>query len=198
MKIDRPAPGEYHMAFERYVALVPEDDALPVLARQPAQVRAALEKISGDRAGFRYAPDKWSIREVVGHFTDAERVFGFRAMTFARGDKTPLPSFEENDYAAIAGHDRYALPDLVAEFEALRAQQRLDVRPPRPGRRRARRHGQRQPRVRAGARLHHGGPRAAPPRRARGEVRSRGRRLDPTRTPTLTECAALWSRLIGR
>jgi hypothetical protein len=120
MKIERPAPSEYHMAFERYVSLVPEDDALPVLARQPAQVRAALEKISGERAGFRYGPNKWSIREVVGHVTDAERVFGFRALTFARGDKTPLPGFEENDYAAIAGHDRYALADLVAEFEALR------------------------------------------------------------------------------
>lgn len=120
MKIERPASGEYHTAFERYVCLVPEDDVLPVLARQPAQLRAATEKISGERAGFRYGPDKWSIREVVGHFTDAERVFGFRAMTFARGDKTPLPSFEENDYAAIAGHDRYALSDLVAEFEALR------------------------------------------------------------------------------
>lgn len=108
------------MAFERYVSLVPEDDALPVLARQPAQVRAAMEKVSGERAGYRYGPNKWSIREVVGHFTDAERVFGFRALTFARGDKAPLPSFEENDYAAIAGHDRYALPDLVAEFEALR------------------------------------------------------------------------------
>ena len=120
MKIERPAPGEYNPAFERYVSRVAEDDVLPVLARQPAEVRAALESVTGERAGFRYGPDKWSIREVVGHFTDAERVFGFRAMTFARGDKTPLPGFEENDYAAIAGHDRYALPDLVAEFEALR------------------------------------------------------------------------------
>jgi hypothetical protein len=120
MKIERPAPGEYNPVFERYLARVPEDDALPVLARQPAQVRTALESISGERAGFRYGPDKWSIREVVGHFTDAERVFGFRALTFARGDKTALPGFEENDYAASAGHDRYALPDLVAEFEALR------------------------------------------------------------------------------
>ncbi len=120
MKIERPTPGEYNPGFERYVSRVSEDDALPVLARQPAQVRAALESISGERAGFRYGPDKWSIREVVGHFTDAERVFGFRALTFARGDKTALPGFEENDYAAVAGHDRYALPDLVAEFEALR------------------------------------------------------------------------------
>jgi hypothetical protein len=120
MKIERPAPGEYNPAFERYVSRVPEDDALPVLARQAAQVRAALESVSGERAGFRYGPDKWSIREVVGHFTDAERVFGYRALTFARGDKASLPGFEENDYAAVAGHDRYALPDLVAEFEALR------------------------------------------------------------------------------
>ena len=120
MKIERPSPGEYPAPFERYISLVTEDDALPVLARQPDEVRAALEGVSDDRAGFRYGPDKWSIREVVGHFTDAERVFGFRAMTFARGDKTPLPGFEENDYAAIAGHDRYALPDLVTEFEVLR------------------------------------------------------------------------------
>ena len=120
MKIERPAPGEYDPAFERYVSRVPEDDALPALARQPAQVRAALEGVSGERAGFRYGPDKWSIREVVGHFTDTERVFGFRALSFARGDSTTLPGFEENDYAAAAGHDRYALADLVAEFEALR------------------------------------------------------------------------------
>ena len=177
MKIERPAPGEYHKAFERYVSLVPEDDALPVLAAQPAQVRAALEKVSGDRAGFRYGPDKWSIREVVGHFTDAERVFGFRAMTFARGDKAPLPSFEENDYAAIAGHDRYALPDLVAEFEALRRSNVSMLAHLDPAAVDARRHRQRQPRLGAGARIHHGGTRAAPPRRAEFEVRRAGRGL---------------------
>ena len=120
MKIERPKPGEYNPVFERYLSRVPEDDALPVLARQPGQVRAALESISGERAGFRYGPDKWSIREVVGHFTDTERVFGYRVLCIARGEKASLPGFEENDYAAVAGHDRYALPDLVAEFEALR------------------------------------------------------------------------------
>ena len=121
MKIERPAPGEYNPAFERYVSRVPEDDALPVLARQAAEVRAALAGVAGERAGFRYGPDKWSIREVVGHFTDAERIFGFRALSIARGEKTALPGFEENGYAAVAGHDRYALPDLLAEFEGVRA-----------------------------------------------------------------------------
>jgi hypothetical protein len=120
MKIERPAPGEYHPAFERYVSRVPEDDVLPALERQPSEIRAALGGLSAERAGFRYAPNKWSIREVLGHVTDAERVFGYRALCVARGDATPLPGFEENDYAAAGGHDRYALTDLLDEFEHLR------------------------------------------------------------------------------
>ena len=120
MKIDRPAPSEYHPAFERYVSRVSEIDALPALERQPAEMRALLGGLSEERAGFRYAPGKWSIREVLGHVTDAERVFGYRALCVARGDATPLPGFEENDYAANAGHDRYALREILDEFELLR------------------------------------------------------------------------------
>jgi hypothetical protein len=120
MKIDRPAPSEYHPAFQRYVSRVSEDDVLPALEKQPAELRAALGGLTEEQAGFRYAPGKWSIREVLGHVTDAERVFGYRALCVARGDVTPLPSFEENDYAANAGHDRYALRELLDEFEHLR------------------------------------------------------------------------------
>lgn len=120
MKIERPAPGEYASFFERYLARVPEPDALPLLERQPAEFRALLGPLSAERAGFRYAPGKWSIRELLGHLTDTERVFGYRAMCIARGETAPLPGFEENDYAANAGHDRYALADLLAEFEMLR------------------------------------------------------------------------------
>jgi len=120
MKIERPAPGEYPPVFERYVARVPEGDVLPALERQVSEVRAALGGLSPERAGFRYAPDKWSVRELLGHVTDTERVFAYRAMCVARGEQTPLPGFEEKDYAANAGHDRYALGDLLAEFEAVR------------------------------------------------------------------------------
>jgi uncharacterized damage-inducible protein DinB len=120
MKIERPTSGEYHPAFERYVARVPEADALGPLGRQVGEVHAALASLSAERAGLRYAPGKWSVREVLGHVTDTERVFGYRAMCVARGETASLPGFEENDYAANAGHDRYALGDLLAEFESVR------------------------------------------------------------------------------
>jgi DinB superfamily len=120
MKIGRPATSEYDAAFERYVSRVPEEDALPALERQPDELRRAVGSLPPERAGFRYAPGKWSVRELVGHVMDSERVFGYRALCVARGESAPLPGFEQTDYAANAGHDRYALGDLVAEFETVR------------------------------------------------------------------------------
>jgi hypothetical protein len=128
MKFERPAPSEYPDFFSRYVARVPEADVLSVLEAQPAQVRAALAAFAGDRSTHRYAPGKWSVRQVVGHFTDAERVFGYRAMRFARGDATPLPGFEENDFAEKAGHEDRELDSLLDEFESLRRSHVLMLR----------------------------------------------------------------------
>ena len=120
MKIGRPSPGEYDSAFERYVKRVPEDDALPTLTRQPGEIRAAVGALAPERAGYRYAPGKWSIRELIGHVTDSERVFGYRALCVARGESAALPGFEQEDYAANADHECYSLPDLVDEFDAVR------------------------------------------------------------------------------
>ena len=120
MKIGRPSSTEYDPAFERYVSRVPEHDALPALERQAAEVRAVVGSLSAERAGYRYAPGKWSVRELVGHVTDSERVFGYRALCVARGENAPLPGFEQEDYAANAGHECYTLPDLVDEFETVR------------------------------------------------------------------------------
>jgi len=120
MKIGRPAASEYDAAFERYVSRVPEDDALPALERQPAVLRATVGSLSPDRAGYRYAPGKWSVRELIGHVLDSERIFGYRALCVARGEGAALPGFEQDDYAANAGHERYALPDLLDEFETVR------------------------------------------------------------------------------
>ena len=120
MKIGRPGPAEYGPYFERYVSRVPEGDVLPALERQPAELRAALGALPAERAGFRYAPDKWSVRQLVGHVVDSERVFGYRALCVARGEAANLPGFEQTDYADQAGHDRYALEDLLGEFEAVR------------------------------------------------------------------------------
>ena len=120
MKIGRPAPGEYGPYFERYVSRVPEGDVLPALERQAAELRAALASLPADRAGYRYAPEKWSVRQLVGHVVDSERVFGYRALCVARGEAANLPGFEQTDYADQAGHDRYALADLLGEFESVR------------------------------------------------------------------------------
>jgi hypothetical protein len=116
----RPAPDEYAPFYAGYVALVPEDDLLPLLAagrEATARLLAGVPEAEGDA---RHAPYTWSVKEVVGHLIDAERVFGYRALRFARGDATALPGFDEGAYVAAAGFDRLPLADLAAEFAALR------------------------------------------------------------------------------
>jgi hypothetical protein len=120
MHSSRPSATEYAPYFSRYIDLVAEADFVAVLAGQPAEYRALLGALSQEPAGFRYAPGKWSVREVVGHVIDAERVFGYRALCIARGENVSLPSFDENAYAAKAGHDGCALPELLEEFAHVR------------------------------------------------------------------------------
>src|SRR5262245_33681095 len=120
MRIERPSAGEYDPYYEGYISRIVEDDVLPLLARQPGEIRTALASVTEEQAGFRYAPGKWSVREVIGHLIDCERVFGFRAMAIARAEPGSLPGFDENSYAANSGHDRCRLSSLVDEFEALR------------------------------------------------------------------------------
>jgi len=120
MHTSRPSPTEYAPYFSRYINLVREADFVAVLEGQPAELRALLGKLSPQQAGFRYAPGKWSIREVVGHVIDAERVFGYRALCIARGESVSLPSFDENDYAAASGHDACSLSELLEEFVHVR------------------------------------------------------------------------------
>jgi len=115
-----PDATEYAPYYERYVSLVPEDDVLAALEAQAAETRALLRAIPEDREGFRYAPEKWSIREVVGHVTDTERIFAYRALRFGRNDPTPLPSFDENEYARFSGAGAHPLTELAAELEEVR------------------------------------------------------------------------------
>ena len=119
--VGRPEATEYAPFYETYVKLVRDTDILTTLEEQQATVRKLLAKVPEERAGFRYAEGKWSIREVIGHCTDAERVFGYRALVFARGEKAPQPSFDENEYARTAGHDGVPLAGLLEEFGAVRA-----------------------------------------------------------------------------
>ncbi|MGD1146468.1 MAG: DinB family protein [Thermoanaerobaculaceae bacterium] len=119
--VGQPEAHEYAPYFDRYVALVRGGDILSTLEKQGGVVRQALHALPEARAGFRYAPEKWSVREVVGHCTDCERVFAYRALAFARGEKAPLPAFDENEYARASGHDSIPLAGLVEEFGAVRS-----------------------------------------------------------------------------
>ena len=120
MRIGRPAAGEYAPYFERYVSRVPEDDVVPVLERQRAELRTAFSGVSEAKGGYRYAPGKWTVRELLGHVIDTERIFGYRALCIARGETAPLPGFEQDPYVANAGHDRWTLAELLEDFDAAR------------------------------------------------------------------------------
>jgi hypothetical protein len=117
----RPAPSEYCVDFGRYISLVGESDVVPAMEAQALDLRARLDALTEQQAGFRYAPGKWTPREMLGHIIDCERIFAYRALCLARSESQALPGFEQDDYAAVAGHDRIALTELVDEFAALRA-----------------------------------------------------------------------------
>ncbi len=115
-----PDPSEYDPHYETYVSKAKERNVLSALATELLSTTTLLEKVSPSRFDFRYAPGKWTLREVVGHVVDTERIFGFRAFCFARGEKAPLPGVDEDSYARHAASDRYSLPDLLREFADLR------------------------------------------------------------------------------
>lgn len=116
----RPDPTEYEEYYQTYTSRVPDGDVLDILEKQVADTVSALALVEPARETFRYAPDKWSVREVVGHLIDTERLFAYRALSFARGCSDPLPSMEQDEWAVVSNaHDR-PLADLAAEFAAVR------------------------------------------------------------------------------
>lgn len=119
-RIPKPAAGEFNPYYTKYITLVGED-ALAALRAGAALAPRMLSGVSEPQAEFRYAPDKWSVKEVLGHLMDGERVFAYRALRFARADETPLPGFEENEWVPAAQFDRRALADILAEYQAVRA-----------------------------------------------------------------------------
>jgi len=118
--IARPDQSEYMSYYGKYVSLVPEGNIVETLERQLDETLALFGRISDADAGVGYAPGKWSIKEVLGHMIDGERVFAYRAMCFARNDSAPITGFEQDDYVNNASFNNYALKELVSEFEHLR------------------------------------------------------------------------------
>jgi hypothetical protein len=118
--ISRPEATEYLPYYGMYISLVPQGNILTTLREQVGDTLALLRSLPESQAGFRYAPDKWSIKELVGHVIDSERIFSYRALRFARNDETPLSGFEQDDYVRGASFDDHPLADLAAELESVR------------------------------------------------------------------------------
>jgi uncharacterized damage-inducible protein DinB len=116
----RPAADEHAPYYVRYIGLVPDGDIVRTLELQLPQMLALVSGSSEEQANHRYAPDKWSVKQLVGHVIDAERVFSYRALVAARGDAASLPGFEQDEYVAAGAFESRSLRSLVHEFDVVR------------------------------------------------------------------------------
>lgn len=115
-----PEASEFGPYYGRYISLVPGNDVIRALEQQGPEAVAMLSGLAEQQGDCRYAPDKWSLKEVLGHVTDSERVFAYRALRIARNDATPLPGFEQDDYVRSAMFGNRTLAGLLDEFAAVR------------------------------------------------------------------------------
>ncbi len=115
-----PEPTEYLAYYGKYISLVPKGDILETLASQNRETLNVFRGISGSDALKRYAPGKWSIKEVLGHTIDTERVFAYRALRFSRNDTTALAGFDQEPYIQFGNYDACPLNELVDEFAHVR------------------------------------------------------------------------------
>jgi uncharacterized protein (TIGR03083 family) len=120
MSVGRPLPDEIPSHYVGYIERVPETDPVAVLATQIDATAALLRGVSDADALKRYAPGKWSVKEIVGHLADTERIMAYRALRIARGDETPLPGFDENAYVPPAKFDARPLADLISDLRTVR------------------------------------------------------------------------------
>ncbi|HEX8040345.1 MAG TPA: DinB family protein [Chryseosolibacter sp.] len=118
--MSRPDPQTLPPYYRKYVDYVMDLDLPDALKKADRLTQELLQSVPETKGNFRYAEGKWSIKEVLNHIMDAERVFAYRALRFSRNDQTPLPSFEENEYAGQANADSRTIKQLAAEMHRLR------------------------------------------------------------------------------
>jgi len=118
--MNRPNETEYAPYFQSYVNQVSETDILHVMRAQVDDLDVLLERVAPEKETYRYAEDKWSIREIVGHLIDGERVFGYRAFSIARGEQQSLPGFDQDEYMLTAPYNNIELEDLLSELRLVR------------------------------------------------------------------------------
>jgi hypothetical protein len=118
--IERPGDAEFDPYYARYIDRIPEGDLIHTLREQVGETVNAFGALTDSDADYRYAPGKWSAKEMVGHLADTERIMSYRALAFARGEQQPLPGFDENAYVANASFSRLTIKELLEEFRATR------------------------------------------------------------------------------
>lgn len=119
--IVRPNADEFYDYYGRYIAKVPDGNLISLLREQAVETVTMLQDLTPQQANYAYAPGKWTVKEVVGHISDAERIFAYRALRIARHDETPMESFDENAYVTNANFGSRTLPDLLEELQVVRA-----------------------------------------------------------------------------
>src|SRR5438552_7620263 len=118
--MNRPETSEYDPYYERYISLVADSDIIGVLGAQPTRLQDIFTAMPEDKGGFRYADGKWSIKELLGHVIDGERMFAYRTFRISRGDETPIEGFEQDGYIENAHSNDRSFADLLDEFSLLR------------------------------------------------------------------------------
>jgi hypothetical protein len=117
----RPAETDYAPPFARYVSLVRgDDDIVSTIEQQSSETQRLMSALDDAKASHRYEPGKWSVKEVIGHLIDGERIFGYRALAISRGETASLPSWDENEYAAAANYDQWRIGDLAELYAVAR------------------------------------------------------------------------------
>jgi hypothetical protein len=124
-----PTPEEYAPFYADYIERASlQNDIQSALSNQIEEILNAIDSLTEAQARFKPGPEEWSIKEVIGHLNDVERVFSYRLLRISRSDPTPLPGFEQNDFVRAAGFDHYPLKELIDEFELLRRANILAIR----------------------------------------------------------------------
>ena len=118
--MDRPTEKEYAPYYQKYISLIPNGDILQLMEKQNEQFCEFLAQFDEERANYRYAKGKWSIKEVIGHLIDVELVFMYRAWRFSRNDKASLHGFEQDEFIANSDFSKMTLSELVEQFYHMR------------------------------------------------------------------------------
>jgi hypothetical protein len=118
--MDRPLPEEFASYYAAYIGKVPGNNVIDALRQQKARFLGLVKAIPEEKGDFAYAPGKWTIKELIGHVLDTERIFAYRALRISRGDKVNLPGFEQDDYVPAGRFAKRSLGSLVAEYESVR------------------------------------------------------------------------------